>query len=721
MIFNTGASSFIPSSYGNASQMLEAYNQSPWLRAVVGRIAELISSTPYTLQRVKSKDGKSFVNHRTLKTAGYEIRQRMMKRLECDDRVEEICDHPLLDFLSYGNKMLNGQVSRKLTHITNDLIGNVFWIIERNVAGDPVEYWPVPSTFLEDVDKKRELWTFRIKNESMKVPSEDILWFKNPTASQPYGLGTGSAQVLNDELDTDEYASKLLKATMYNKGRIDMLVSIEGASEGEILRAREEFNNRHRGVQNAGRALWHTGSHSVTKVSQTMEELQVNELRAFERDFIINFYGYPPELLGLITNSNRATITQARMIRAEEVMIPRLSWEVAVIQRDLIDPIDPTLVLWFEDPRPDDDEFRLASYTASPHTVTINEWRDLQGLPNIGPGGDVFLVQGVFGLESRTYGTGQEEPEVDGDEDFDESDDESETDVEEDDGSGQSDGRSDVPNPNIPDDAVSLSNKDLNRVLTKELTQEQMDIVVAAVDDAATAGAINPTWAKFMTQMVSDEMVKLGTIALFDFANPMIEEHLRNFAAERVSMINDNTRTVLRDTLAEAASENLDILDTAEKVKEVLGGDTIKNRSMTIARTEVMRSSNAANFIAMDASGIEKKEWVATFDGRTRDDHMKLDGTVLPLREEFQYPSGGTTLTPGESGIARQDINCRCTLTAVTTSLEELSAEDRLNYRKAVWKIFAEQTDKWESEARPLWEMVLSRQLTNVLQALESL
>jgi SPP1 gp7 family putative phage head morphogenesis protein len=699
--------------------MLEAYNQSPWLRAVVGRIGEMIAATPFTLQRVMSKDQKRFINHRNLKSAEYGIRKRMMRKLASEDRVVDVEDSPILDFLAHGNEILNGQVSRKMTHVTNDLIGNAFWIIERNADGMPVEYWFVPSTFLEGIDNKNKLWKFRIKNDkTVEVAADDVLWFKNPTPSQPYGMGVGSAQVLGDELDVDEYASKLLKATMYNKGRIDMVVAIDGASESEIIRAREEFDNRHRGVYHAGRSLWHSGKHSVTKVSQTMEELQVNELRAFERDFIINFYGYPPELLGLISNSNRATITQARMIRAEEVMIPRLTWEVAVIQRDLIDPIDDTLHLWFVDPRPDDDEFRLASYTAASHTVTINEWRDLQGLPNIGRGGDVFLVQGPFGLESRTYGMNdeeevvEEEPEVDV-EDDEELGDEGDTD------SGQSSDRSDIPNPNVDVDDVTLSAKDF--VKKDTLSKSDIDKIVAAVDDSVAAGTIDPVWSRFVTQTVSDEMAKLGTTMLFDFANPLIEEHLREFATDEMKLINDNTRTALRTTLVDASAENLALPDIAAKVKETLGGETIKNRATTIARTEVMRSANAANFIAMETSGIEKKEWVATFDARTRDDHMALDGDVLPLREEFQYSSGGSTLAPGDSGIASQDINCRCTLTAVTTSLEELSVEERLAFRKEVSKVFSEQLDEWESETRPVWEMILSQQINAILAALEEL
>ena len=48
------------------------------------------------------------------------------------------------------------------------------------------------------------------------------------------------------------------------------------------------------------------------------------ELRSFERDAIIQTFNVPPELVGVIENSNRATIEAALTIMAIQVIVPRL-------------------------------------------------------------------------------------------------------------------------------------------------------------------------------------------------------------------------------------------------------------------------------------------------------------------------------------------------------------------------------------------------------------
>ena len=42
------------------------------------------------------------------------------------------------------------------------------------------------------------------------------------------------------------------------------------------------------------------------------------------RDGVNAHFGVPPEILGIVENSNRATATQAKIIYAENVLTPRL-------------------------------------------------------------------------------------------------------------------------------------------------------------------------------------------------------------------------------------------------------------------------------------------------------------------------------------------------------------------------------------------------------------
>ena len=82
-------------------------------------------------------------------------------------------------------------------------------------------------------------------------------------------------------------------------------------------------------------------------------------------------------------------------------------------------------------------------------------------------------------------------------------------------------------------------------------------------------------------------------------------------------------------------------------------------------RTE---ATNAANFGNMQGAltvfpGQEmKKEWIASFDDRTRDTHAEADGQVVNYNSPFLV-GGHQIQYPGEPGApANEVINCRCSV-----------------------------------------------------------
>ncbi|GAG59054.1 unnamed protein product, partial [marine sediment metagenome] len=85
---------------------------------------------------------------------------------------------------------------------------------------------------------------------------------------------------------------------------------------------------------------------------------------------------------------------------------------------------------------------------------------------------------------------------------------------------------------------------------------------------------------------------------------------------------------------------------------------------MRIARTEAHRSQIKGELDNIDHAEeqgiIIQKIWLTALDWRTRDDHASMDGQEADKDGNFHFPSGGTTRGPGQSGIAEQDIHCRC-------------------------------------------------------------
>ena len=143
----------------------------------------------------------------------------------------------------------------------------------------------------------------------------------------------------------------------------------------------------------------------------------------------------------------------------------------------------------------------------------------------------------------------------------------------------------------------------------------------------------------------------------------------------------------------------------ANRIKKSVEGDYKK--AIRIARTETHRVREAGNHDASvsvnealknSTAGVQMvKTWRTMKDERVRPnhryktkkgwkngkpgkyDHKRMEGITIPVEEEFILPSGAKTMAPGQSGVAGEDINCRCYL---SYSLQKVSESDKINTSK---------------------------------------
>ena len=99
------------------------------------------------------------------------------------------------------------------------------------------------------------------------------------------------------------------------------------------------------------------------------------------------------------------------------------------------------------------------------------------------------------------------------------------------------------------------------------------------------------------------------------------------------------------------------------------------NRAKTIARTEAGRVQEQATFdAAQEAKAVGAdvvKQWSSRRDTKTRDAHRMLDGQIREVDEPFTV-DGREAMHPHGFGVARLDINCRCTmLTRARAALDD--------------------------------------------------
>lgn len=99
-----------------------------------------------------------------------------------------------------------------------------------------------------------------------------------------------------------------------------------------------------------------------------------------------------------------------------------------------------------------------------------------------------------------------------------------------------------------------------------------------------------------------------------------------------------------------------------ERVRDYFANNGSVDDIVRIAETETHRIANTAAITAARKAGARYKTWLTMLDDRVRTDHDYLEGTTVPIDEDFYTWQGYHAPAPGMFGIAEEDVNCRCEL-----------------------------------------------------------
>lgn len=366
---------------------LRLYNENPNIRGVTHKIGYSTASVEWRVS-VQRKRGKVVRAKHVQRCRNYKERSRMVRQLRKDGELEELLDHPLLDTLYRPNPVLNGLEVRQLTQVWLDLVGEAFWITRRNEFGMPIEFWPVPPTWVVTFPTTdHPFFELRFRSWHGMVPESEMVCFRYPDPLNPYGRGSGTAMSLRDEVDVDEYAAKHKRQWFYNRARPDLIIMPAGEEHGSVSLTKEEMKpveerwmERSQGFWNAFKPLFLTKKVDVKELSQTFENMQMVELRQFEKAVIRQNFGVPPEILGQTEDSNRATMETADFIMAKYVATPRLEYQREVIQEDVAPLYDENLIVEYVSPIEEDHDRKLKAMEAAPWVPDSEEWREVMGL-----------------------------------------------------------------------------------------------------------------------------------------------------------------------------------------------------------------------------------------------------------------------------------------------------------------------------------------------------
>lgn len=136
-----------------------------------------------------------------------------------------------------------------------------------------------------------------------------------------------------------------------------------------------------------------------------------------------------------------------------------------------------------------------------------------------------------------------------------------------------------------------------------------------------------------------------------------IDEHV----GTRITQVTEATQQLIVEIIRRGLEEGWSEGEVAAAIEDAMSGEMADWRARRIARTETHTAANIGQYEAAQASPLQYvKEWLATEDPRTREDHAAANGQQVALDEPFligpnkirmMYP-GDPTAPPG------QIINC---------------------------------------------------------------
>lgn len=150
--------------------------------------------------------------------------------------------------------------------------------------------------------------------------------------------------------------------------------------------------------------------------------------------------------------------------------------------------------------------------------------------------------------------------------------------------------------------------------------------------------------------------------------------------AERIVQVSRYTMDVVKRVVGGAIDQGTGIDLVAMRLENIFAFS--RTRAERIARTEIMSTSNAANFFGAVhfVPDLETKNWISTGDRRTRPTHRAAGAMQKDIPYSKPFEVGGALLMfPGDSSLgapAREIIQCRC---AVTYGTRPLDIEDLID------------------------------------------
>lgn len=648
-------------SFGNATNKaskdsyLRYYNDVSWLRAAISVLAQAVAQTKWTLYQRK-KDG---------------------------DREELTGTHELKELLNRPNPFQSGHDLLELHQIFDELVGEVYWIKQRNKGVN--ELWLAPPQFMTVIpDAKKYIAGYRFERGDYvkEFLPEEIVPFVEPNPMDVM-CGIGKAQSVGVDVETLSFLSQSNRNWFYWGSPAGTVITYPKESTitpDEIDRLSEQWNASHRSYGRAHKTAILTQGATVANASMSSRDMDYSALAKYDRDTILAVFGVSYAMLGGSEDINRANADAQLLNFARWALTPRLIRIREKLNMFLVPDYGTELEIDFEDPVPEDNlqESQIINEAVKAGWMSLEEARQARDMGDIDPTHHFFIPFSITiktGEEIMNPPEPEPQPALPGQ-------------------PGQQPGETppeEVP-PVEPQKSVKKNfvNEAFKEAFWKVYVKraenyepravrnlkdmyasqekEALRNLKTAVDRKQKLIDINKAQKAYkdamgaVMQNVILEAAKNG-YDLLELSNPHKQDipptlnrralewllSRMTWAAEQTS---EETATLLANALAEGFKLGESTDQISKRVKAVFDNCT-DVRAKRIARTEIITASNQGALEGYKEVGVAEVEFYAALDERTCAICMSLHGEIFPIEDSTNLITGTT------------HPNCRCVLLPV--------------------------------------------------------
>lgn len=259
-----------------------------------------------------------------------------------EDRTE-VTKHACIDLWERPNPVMNRRRFMEASQQHVELVGENALVTSHARIGAvdvPIEMWPVrPDRITVQPDPFDFIAGYVYTSpdgEQMPLARNELLRIVMPNARDPF-RGLGPVESILVDTDNVKFSSEWNRAFFENSAEPGGVIQVPTTlNDIEFARMQDQWEVDHKGVRKAHRVAILEADAKWQAAGYSHRDMQFMELRGLSRDVILEAWGMPKSMLGIVEDVNRANAEASEYMFAKWLTTERLDRWRDLLNFDLL-------------------------------------------------------------------------------------------------------------------------------------------------------------------------------------------------------------------------------------------------------------------------------------------------------------------------------------------------------------------------------------------------